>query len=111
MDYYEKAMSYLRTKIQNIVPLIFSDDIAWCKKNVKYNNAVFVERKVGTALDDMFLATQCKNIVLANSTFSWWCAWLNQRPDKICIAPKQWFKNRILNEQAYDLLPTSWITL
>jgi hypothetical protein len=109
--YYEKSISYLKTRLGNIVPLIFSDDIVWCKQNVKYENAVFVQRKGGTVLDDMSLATQCKNIILANSTFSWWCAWLNPNPEKIVIAPKQWFKNEELNRNAYDLVPDGWIRI
>jgi hypothetical protein len=109
MDYYEKAFIYLKSKLKNYNFLVFSDDIEWCKQNVKFGRAVYVERKGGSPLDDMFLAVQCKNIILANSTFSWWCAWLNTNPEKIVIAPQKWFRNEELNNNAYDLIPDNWI--
>jgi hypothetical protein len=111
MDYYEKAVAYLKSKQKDFKLLIFSDDIQWCRQNIKFDRAVFVERKGGTPLDDMSLAIQCKNIIIANSTFSWWCAWLNTNPKKIVIAPQKWFKSEELNKNAYDLIPDDWIRI
>ena len=109
MDYYEQAVAYLKSKLKDFRLLILSDDIEWCRQNIKFDRAVFVERRGGTPLDDMFLAVKCKNIILANSTFSWWCAWLNPNPKKIVIAPKKWFKSEELNKNAHDLIPDDWI--
>jgi hypothetical protein len=111
MDYYEQAVAYLKSKLKEHKLLVFSDDIEWCRQNVKFDQAVFVERRGGTPLDDMSVAIQCKNIILANSTFSWWCAWLNPNPKKIVIAPQKWFKSEELNKNAYDLIPDDWIRI
>ena len=77
MDYYERAVAHLQSRCKDLRLLVFSDEIEWCKQNVRFENVVFVERRGGSPLDDMSLAIRCKNIILANSTFSWWCAWLN----------------------------------
>lgn len=111
MDYYERAINHITSQGNPVRFLVFSDDIEWCRQNVKLGGAVYVERMGGSPLDDMFLAARCKNIILANSTFSWWCAWLNQNPDKIVIAPKIWFRDSVLQEQSHDLIPDSWIRL
>ena len=111
MEYYERAVAYIKSQKKEIQLIVFSDEIDWCKTNVNFGELIFVERKGGSPLDDMFLATQCEHIILANSTFSWWCAWLNQNPNKIVIAPKTWFKDEELNKQAYDLIPDSWVRL
>jgi hypothetical protein len=53
--------------------------------------------------------SECKNNIIANSSFSWWGAWLNKNPNKIVIAPEKWFKTKKMN--TIDLLPASWIKL
>jgi hypothetical protein len=111
LDYYENAVSYLRNKLKEITLLVFSDDIEWCKRNVNFDGAVFVKGKGAIPLDDMFLAGECENMIISNSTFAWWCAWLNPNPDKIVIAPKNWFKNEQLNKKSYDLIPQEWVRL
>jgi hypothetical protein len=111
MDYYDRAIAYVKSNVPDFKPIIFSDDIAWCKENVRLKGAVFVERSGGSPLDDMHLAAQCHNIIMANSTFSWWCAWLNSNPDKIVIAPKRWFRSQDLHEQSGDLVPSVWVRL
>ena len=111
MTYYEKAVSHIRTTKGNVPLIIFSDDIKWCQANVRFDNAIFIDRKGGSPVDDMQLAARCNHIIMANSSFSWWCAWLNARPDKIIFAPKQWFKDKLLNAQASDLFPESWVQL
>jgi len=111
MEFYNLAVSYVASRQKRLQLVVFSDEIGWCRENVKFANAVFVERAGGTPLDDMFLAAQCDNIILANSTFSWWCAWLNENPDKIVVAPRQWFRDKTLNEQTSDLIPAKWVRL
>jgi len=111
IEFYERAVEYIESRQKHLQLLVFSDDIKWCKENVKFDNAIFVERKGGSPVDDMFIAANCDNIILANSTFSWWCAWLNKKPHKIVVAPQQWFREKTLNELTYDLIPESWVRL
>ena len=90
---------------------IFSDDIRWVK-----NNFEFIDHKTLIVLEsdipdheEMYLMSQCKHNIIANSSFSWWGAWLNQNSDKKVIAPKKWFKSSALNTS--DLIPASWVRL
>jgi len=107
LDYYKKAISYIEEKVEDPYYFIFSDDIGWCKENfdfLKYK--VFVDN-TKSALDDMGLMKHCRHNIIANSTFSWWGAWLNEHREKIVISPKYWFqKNPKLH-----LAPERWIRL
>jgi len=85
-DYYTKAIQYFD---KNCVYLIFSDDITWCKENFDYiDKKVFIENL--SNYEDLFLMSKCDNHIIANSSFSWWGAWLNNKDDKIIVAPKPW---------------------
>lgn len=91
LSYYKKAFKYLNNKTDNVTFFIFSDDISWCKKVFRFlERKVFVEDTKST-IDDLELMKNCKHNIIANSTFSWWGAWLNQNEEKIVIAPKKWF--------------------
>ena len=107
--YYEDAIKYIKSCNEDTQFIIFSDDINWCRRNVVIDDAVYVERKGGTAIDDLSLAAQCKNIIMANSTFSWWSAWLNRNPDKIVIGPTPAFDK--LDIRDADLYPQSWVLI
>ena len=103
IEYYEKALS----KCQGNV-LVFSDDIPWCKETFQDSRFQFVEGNLD--YEDLHLMSMCKNNIIANSSFSWWGAWLNSNPNKVVIAPKIWFGSAI-NHNTKDLLPQSWITI
>lgn len=104
-DYYDKALEIIGDYDQL---LVFSDDINWCKKNLKYENILFVENQDN--VEDMWLMSLCDHNIIANSSFSWWGAWLNQNEDKIVIAPNNWFGPQSnLNES--DIIPSNWIKI
>ena len=108
LDYYEKAIAYFQEHVFNPRFLFFSDDIEWVKEHLKCDNARFVSWNTGEdSWQDLYLMSQCRHHIIANSSFSWWGAWLNPSVEKIVIAPKRWF-NYIPN---YDVLPEKWIKL
>lgn len=111
MSYYQTAMDYFVSKLSSPIFYIFSDDLDWCQENFKQDNICFV--KPSTApLHDLLRMSRMKHQVIANSTFSWWAAWLNSYSAKIVIAPKNWFAYSSKNEAAQrDLIPLNWIKL
>jgi hypothetical protein len=111
--YYLESMAIIREKLGNPRFYFFSDDIDWVKNEFnQLENAFFIDNNKGnSSFEDMRLMSLCKHNVIANSSFSWWGAWLNQNPNKIVIAPKQWFADPIKNEEAKDIVPESWIKL
>ena len=110
LDYYKAAINQMISKIKDPIFFIFSDDIAWVKNNLLFaNQAVFVDHNKNTeSYNDMRLMSLCKHHIIANSSFSWWGAWLNTNPDKLVIAPKNWFRNGINDK---DLIPVEWMRL
>ena len=110
ISYYERAVSYITNKISNPVFYIFSDDIDWVKQHISLDYpCVYINHNRGEdSYIDMQLMSICKHHIIANSSFSWWGAWLNPNLEKIVVAPKNWFAN---NTNANDILPESWIKL
>ena len=93
VDYYMKAAEYIRKNVEKPTFYIFSDDLEWCKSSLTFlGNCIFVER-TQTEIDDLKLMSFCQHNIIANSSFSWWGAWLNQNPNKTVIAPKGWLLN------------------
>lgn len=90
--YYEEAINYMKEKLSSPVFLFFSDDIDWCKHEFGENSEnYYVDWNVGEdSYKDMQLMSLCKNNIIANSSFSWWGAWLNNNNNKIVIMPKRW---------------------
>jgi hypothetical protein len=87
--------------------IIFSDDIEWCKQNFNIADAIFVSEKDYV---ELYMMSLCKNNIIANSTFSWWGAYLNENPDKKVGAPDQWFGLKSPNNYK-DIVPDSWIKI
>ncbi len=93
-DYYLPAMRYFADRFENVRFFVFSNDLAWCKEHLNADNITFVDWNTGKYSPyDMWLMTQCKHNIIANSSFSWWGAWLNQNESKEVVAPKIWFNN------------------
>lgn len=112
IEYYKKAMKYLEEKVVNINYFIFSDDIEWVKENLTIQNAIYIDSKEKRIPhEDIYLMSLCKNNIIANSSFSWWGAWLNQNEKKIVIAPKRWFADDKLESQSKDIVCESWVKI
>jgi hypothetical protein len=110
IDYYENAVGYIAAQVKDPVFFVFSDDPDWVKANLKLeHDHVYVSHNKGTeSYNDMRLMSRCDHHIIANSSFSWWGAWLNPSTDKIVIAPDTWFVN---GTDASDLCPEAWIKL
>lgn len=103
MKYYEKAL----TMVDYDDIFVFSDDITWCKENLKFKNMTFIHNE--NPIDDLWIMSLCGNNIIANSTFSWWAAWLNNNPDKKVIMPKKWFGPCAPSDK--DITNVDWIKL
>lgn len=109
MEYYNEALKYIKDNIKNPLICVFSDDPEWVKKEFKINNIIFAGTDILKDYEQMYLMSICKHNIIANSSFAWWGAWLNQNTNKIVIGPKQWFANKTSNQ--LDILPKEWIQI
>ena len=111
--YYQKAIDIIAAQHPNLELFVFSDDIEWAKENFKSRFPVEFMSQNDDAHNylDLVLMSHCKHQIIANSTFSWWAAWLNQNPEKIVIAPKMWFVDQEMNAQTKDLIPSDWLRI
>lgn len=110
LDYYYDSISYIEKYVDNPHFFLFTDDVAWAKDNFKINGEVtFVEGNSG--YDDMRLMSNCKHNIIANSSFSWWGAWLNSNPHKIVVAPSAdfWYNDAEMNSKNQGYIPENWI--
>ena len=98
--YYEAAIKYILEKVESPIFFIFSNDIEWCKNNLKINfPTYYIDWNKGKeSFRDMQLMSLCKYNIIANSSFSWWSVWLNNNEEKNIIAPKRWFVDEQKNE-------------
>ncbi len=108
LNYYHQALELINSKVTNSIIFVFSDDIAWVKKNLSTKGqTIYVSpEKNSEATQELILMSQCQHQIISNSTFSWWAAYLNQNPNKIVIAPKKW-NNRYQRHYAH-LIPGEW---
>ena len=113
INYYERAISEINNSMKNPTFFIFSDDINWAKKKFGWiPSVIFIDHNKGKeSFWDMRLMSYCKHNIIANSSFSWWGAWLNTNKLKIVIAPKIWFNDSIINLQTEDLIPSEWLRI
>lgn len=111
-SYYARAIAHLRA-LTGTPPraYVFSDDPAWVRANLRLDAEMEVIGHNGPTAhyEDLRLMSACRHHIIANSTFSWWAAWLDARLDKIVIAPQRWFAtDRLVNP---DILPGDWVRL
>lgn len=111
LDYYKRGVEYITKTVENPTLFIFSDDKEWVKENLKLPyETIFVDNNSGAkSYEDLRLMSLCKHNIMANSSFSWWGAWLNKNPQKVVIAPQKWFNDE--NVVQTDVIPQTWIRL
>lgn len=117
IEYYDTALKIIREKVKNPVIFVFSDDILWARDNLKTDiPMIFVSadktKKSDTQIPDyeeLMIMSTCKHNIIANSSFSFWSAWLNQNEDKIVIAPSKW--SNCYQKELQNLAPPTWIKI
>lgn len=110
LDYYRAAMRKIEEANGSVKYYVFSDDLAWCKDNFKETSEItFVQSTTGASACDLLMMSYCRHNIIANSSFSWWGAWLNQNPSKTVIAPFNWFAPHVPVNN--DLIPADWIRI
>lgn len=106
--YYNDAIALIEKNIERAHFFLFSDDIEWAKSNIHCKNITYIDWNTGeNSWQDMYLMSCCKHNIIANSSFSWWGAWLNSNVNKITIAPTPW----VVFAPNDDILPHSWIKI
>ncbi len=106
--YFQKAISTMESKVANPHFFVFSNDLAWVKENIFIKNVTYVDCNAGkNSWKDMYLMSLCQHNIIANSTFSWWGAWLNKNKNKIVISPKRFLNS----DSTTDVYPDAWIKL
>lgn len=109
-SYYEKALARMEKLVEEPVWFVFSDDLDYCRKLFAERPGKFVYvhyESTVTTIEDMYIMSRCKHNVVANSSYSWWGAWLNSNPEKIVIAPSRWMNQANLHGPILD----SWIRM
>ncbi len=109
-DYYRKAIALMRERHGDCRFFIFSDEPEWVRKNfdLQRDGVVVDVNSPDDPEQDLHLMSLCGNFIIANSSFSWWGAWLSKNPDKIVIAPKRWFLD---DRNVKDRCPEEWIRI
>lgn len=109
-DYYLKAVNEINNRIKNPTFFIFSDDFYWVKSTLDFDSYIFVDwNKSDQSYIDMQLMSNCKHNIIANSSFSWWGAYLNANIDKYVISPNKWFNHVEYNID--DIILPDWIQI
>jgi hypothetical protein len=109
LSYYQNAIAFIRNKIPDPCFFIFSDSPAWVAENIQLENSVFINHNTGKqSFVDMQLMSCCQHNIIANSSFSWWAAWLNKNENKMVVAPTPWMPGM---EGTRDIIPAGWHTI
>lgn len=113
IDYVKNAMAYINQHTEGGVVFVFTDDPKWVSERLNIPNDTYIigNMNYGRDYEDIRLMSLCKHNIIANSSFSWWGAWLNNNKDKIVISPKVWFVDQEKNKETKDLIPNSWIRM
>lgn len=106
-DYYQNAISHLRTRVPGAQFFIFSDEPDWCRANFNSPDTEVVESNAGPAnpLHDLYLMSLASHQIIANSTYSWWAAWLGKKDHQEVVMPDRWFASEIIAPVEEKKLP------
>ena len=110
-EYYARCVEKIASEVKAPLFFVFSDEPAWTRDNIRlpFPMAVVEHNTQDNGSEDLRLMSLCRHNIIANSTFSWWGAWLNRNPEKIVIAPEKWFNDTSINTK--DLIPDGWVKL
>lgn len=109
LSYYIQAVDFMNLEYGNLQYFVFSDDITWVKENLKIEDAKYIQsEEIRLPHEDIYLMSLCSHNIIANSSFSWWGAWLNQNSQKMVIAPKRWFMDEKLFQESADIVCENW---
>lgn len=114
LSYYKKAIQEINNKVRDPFYYIFSDDTEWCRLNFQFLQdrwLIIDKSNPGEAWKDLFLMTQCRHHIIANSSYSWWGAWLSVRENGCNIAPQNWFNPALVKFNIQDIIPASWYVI
>ena len=108
LEYYNKALKLMIEKIDDPHFFVFSDDPEWAERNINTDAQItYIKHNGAKNYEDMRLMSTCKHHIIANSSFSWWGAWLASNENKIVIGPSKWFREKDYND--LDRMPKNWI--
>ena len=115
LEYYRKAMDYIRERVDNPKFYVFADNPSWVKEHFKGLDYTLVEGNPPSGWGshfDMQLMSCCKHNIISNSTYSWWGAFLNKNPEKMVILPHQWFNPKSCEESTSEKVQCEgWVAL
>jgi hypothetical protein len=106
--YYESAIEQLAAELPDMELFVFSEDVEWCRKHIRSNRRMTIVSQVLThsPAQDLLVMSHCRHFIIANSTFSWWGAWLATNPDKCVIAPSRFFRTSVPWDE--HIVPAGW---
>ena len=108
LDYYAEALDKF-DKSRTVI--IFSDDPQWCKEQELFSEDRFLVAEGNSSYVDLCLMSLCSDFIIANSSFSWWGAWLSKAVNKKVVAPEKWFGPNNSHLVTYDITPDEWVTI
>jgi len=110
LDYYRSAVAHVAARVEKPEFFVFTDDPDWTRANLKLDfPAYLVTQNQDAPVEDLRLMTLCRHHIIANSSFSWWGAWLGERPGQVVCAPQRWFGT--YPHDTRDLVPERWVRL
>ena len=110
-SYYDRCVRYIAEQVSNPHFFVFSDEPQWARENLKLGFPMTIVdcNDASRNYEDLRLMSMCNHNIIANSSFSWWGAWLNSNPSKLVLAPQEWFNDKTRNPK--DLIPEQWVKL